>query len=55
MTPRSPRRTPSSSAWTRWPSEGGDEPDPEALDVEADPADVAEQSRSVDLDDDEYR
>jgi hypothetical protein len=35
--------------------EDGDEPDPEALDVEADPADVAEQSRSVDLDDDEYR
>jgi hypothetical protein len=35
--------------------EDGDEQDPEALDVEADPADVAEQSRSVDLDDDEYR
>jgi hypothetical protein len=35
--------------------ENGDEPDPEALDVEADPADVAEQSRSVDLDDEEYR
>jgi hypothetical protein len=35
--------------------EDGDEPDPEAMDVEADPADVAEQSRSVDLDDDEYR
>ena len=35
--------------------EAVDEPDPEALAVEADPADVAEQSRSVDLDDDEYR
>ena len=35
--------------------EGGEEPDPESLDVEADPADVAEQSRSVALDDDEYR
>jgi hypothetical protein len=35
--------------------EDGDEPDPEALAVEADPADVAEQSRSVGLDDDEYR
>jgi hypothetical protein len=35
--------------------EDGEQPDPEALDVEADPADVAEQSRSVDLDDDEYR
>ena len=35
--------------------EDGDEPDPDALDIEADPADVAEQSRSVDLDDDEYR
>ena len=33
----------------------GDEPDPEELAVEADPADVAEQSRSVGLDDDEYR
>ena len=32
-----------------------DEPDPDAQPVEADPADVAEQSRSVDLDDDEYR
>jgi hypothetical protein len=35
--------------------EDGEEPDPEALPVEADAADVAEQSRSVDLDDDEYR
>jgi hypothetical protein len=35
--------------------EGGDEPDPEALAGEADPADVAEQSRSVAVDDDEYR
>ena len=35
--------------------EDADEPDAEALDVEADPADVAEQSRSVGLDDDEYR
>ena len=35
--------------------EGGDEPDPEALVGEADPADVAEQSRSVAVDDDEYR
>jgi hypothetical protein len=35
--------------------EDGDQPDPEALDVEADPADVAEQSRSVGPDDDEYR
>jgi hypothetical protein len=35
--------------------EDGDEPDPDAQPVEADPADVAEQSRSVDLDDDEYR
>ena len=32
-----------------------DEPDPDEQPVEADPADVAEQSRSVDLDDDEYR
>jgi hypothetical protein len=37
------------------PDSDEDEPDPEALAVEADPADVAEQSRSVDLDDDEYR
>jgi hypothetical protein len=35
--------------------EDEDEPDPEALAVEADPADVAEQSRSVGPDDDEYR
>jgi hypothetical protein len=35
--------------------EGGDEPDPEALAGEADAADVAEQSRSVAVDDDEYR
>jgi hypothetical protein len=35
--------------------EDGEQPDPEALAVEADPADVAEQSRSVDVDDDEYR
>ena len=35
--------------------EGGDEPDPEAFTGEADPADVAEQSRRVALDDDEYR
>ena len=32
-----------------------DEPDPDAQPVEADPADVAEQSRGVGLDDDEYR
>ena len=37
------------------PTSGGDEPDPEALAGEADPADVAEQSRSVAVDDDEYR
>ncbi len=37
------------------PDEGGDEPDPEVLVGEADPADVAEQSRSVTIDDDEYR
>ena len=55
MTPRSPRRTPSSSALDAAADEDADEPDAEALDVEADPADVAEQSRSVDLDDDEYR
>ena len=35
--------------------EDGDEPDPDEQPVEADPADVAEQSRRVDLDDDEYR
>jgi hypothetical protein len=35
--------------------EDGDDLDPEALDVEADPADVVEQSRSVGPDDDEYR
>jgi hypothetical protein len=35
--------------------EDGDEPDPEALAAEADPADVAEQSRGVGPDDDEYR
>jgi hypothetical protein len=28
---------------------------PEEIDVEADPADVAEQSRSVGVEDDEYR
>ena len=55
MTPRSPRRTPSSSASDAVADEGGDEPDPEALAGEADPADVAEQSRSVAVDDDEYR
>jgi hypothetical protein len=32
-----------------------DDPDPEALEGEADPADVAEQSRSVDPGDEEYR
>ena len=35
--------------------EDRDEPDSEALAGEADPADVAEQSRSVGPDDDEYR
>ena len=35
--------------------EGEDQPDPEALEGEADPADVAEQSRSVDPGDEEYR
>lgn len=29
--------------------------DPDQRDLEADPADVAEQSRTVDADDDEYR